>query len=445
MRRPAASPKTRPDALVRAAATPARKQALEIFAAALRAADPAEVIARHVRVSDGQLTAGAQSYPLDGFRRILVVGAGKATAAMALAIEKLLGERITGGLINVKYGHTAKLQRIEINECAHPLPDAAGVAGARRIAALAAEARKDDLVLCLISGGASSLLPLPGEGVSLTTKQAVTQRLLKAGANIHQMNAVRKHLSGIKGGRLAEIAYPATVVTLMLSDVIGDDPSTIGSGPTAPDPTSVAEAQAILDQFGIKTKLPLRETPKPGDALFRRVRNLIVGSNRLAMDAAAAKARELGLTPVVLSSYIEGETREIASMHAAIAREVVATGNPAEAPVCIISGGETTVTVRGKGKGGRNQEFVLAAALALNGLPQVTVFSAGTDGTDGPTDAAGAVADGLTLTRARALGLSAAAYLAGNDSYRFFEPLGDLVITGPTNTNVMDLRLMIVR
>ena len=425
--------------------SPSRQHALEIFQAALKAADPAEAIARHVHLKDGMLTAGSKTYLLDRYKKIIVVGAGKATAIMAQAIEKLLGDRVTTGLINVKYGHTVPLERIELNECAHPVPDAAGVAGAARIAALAAAARKDDLVICLISGGASSLLPLPAAGVTLAAKQTLTQKLLKAGANIHQMNAVRKHWSGIKGGRLADIAYPATVLTLILSDVIGDDPSTIGSGPTAPDPTSVADAQAILDQFGIKTKLPLRETPKPGDALFRRVQNLIVGSNRLAIDAAAAKASKLGLTPLVLSSSIEGETREIASMHAAIAREVVATGQPVKAPTCIISGGETTVTIHGKGKGGRNQEFVLAAALALNGLPHVTVLSGGTDGTDGPTDAAGAIADGLTLARARALGLKAAAYLSNNDSYHFFEPLDDLILTGPTNTNVMDVRLMIVR
>jgi hydroxypyruvate reductase len=299
--------------------------------------------------------------------------------------------------------------------------------------------------LCLISGGGSALLALPAPGLTLADKQAINRALLRSGAGIAEMNCVRKHLSAIKGGRLVQIAYPATVLTLILSDVIGDDPSTIGSGLTAPDPTSVEDAQAILDQFKIRTKLPLRETPKPGDALFRRVRNVIVGSNRLAMDAAAAKARELGLTPMVLSSYIEGETREIASMHAAIAREIVASGQPARAPVCLISGGETTVTIRGKGKGGRNQEFVLAAAIALNGLPQVTVLSAGTDGTDGPTDAAGAIADGLTLTRARKQGLAASAFLANNDSYHFFEALNDLIKTGPTNTNVMDLRLMIVR
>jgi hydroxypyruvate reductase len=430
---------------MKAPATPSRKQALAIFDAALRAAQPAEAIARHLKLAGGELTAGSKTYRLDDYKRILVVGAGKATAAMAQALERLLGDRISGGLINVKYGHTAKLERIELNECAHPVPDAAGMKGAERISAIAAEARKDDLVICLISGGASSLLPLPIAGVTLAAKQTLTQKLLKAGANIHQMNAVRKHLSGIKGGRLAETAYPATVLTLILSDVIGDDPSTIGSGPTAPDPTSVADAQAILTQFGIKTKLPLRETPKPGDALFRRVRNLLVGSNRLAIDAAAAKARELGLTPLVLSSYIEGETRDVAMMHAAIAREIVATGQPAKAPVCVISGGETTVTIRGKGKGGRNQEFVLAAAMALNGLPQVTVLSAGTDGTDGPTDAAGALADGLTLTRAKALNLSAGDFITRNDSYPFFEALGDLVMTGPTHTNVMDLRLMIVR
>lgn len=430
-----------------APATQSRQDAMAIFEAALEAAQPAAAIERNVRLGDQgrAMLVGGRSYDLDSYRRILVVGAGKATAAMATAVERLLGGRISGGLINVKYGHTEKLERIAINECSHPVPDQAGVDGTARIHALVSEARKDDLVLCLISGGASALTPLPVPGMDLAAKQALTSRLLEAGANIHQMNIVRKHLSRFKGGRLAEAAYPATMLTLILSDVIGDDPSTIGSGPTAPDPSTVADAHELLEQFGIGADLPLEETPKPGDALFRRVQNTVIGSNRLAIDAASKKAAELGWTPVVLSSYIEGETREIALMHSAIAREVVATGQPAAVPVCLISGGETTVTIQGTGKGGRNQEFVLAAALALNGMPQVTVLSGGTDGTDGPTDAAGAIADGLTLTRARMANADAKKSLANNDSYHFFEALGDLVKTGPTGTNVMDLRLLLVK
>jgi glycerate 2-kinase len=426
--------------------SPTRQHALAIFRAALKASDPAEAIASQLRVEGEQLIAGSKSYDLRQFKRIFVVGAGKATAAMARAVEQLLGKRVTSGLINVKYRHVAKLKRIEINECSHPVPDEAGVAGARRIAAIAAAARKDDLLICLISGGASALLPLPADGVTLAAKQEVTSELLAKGANIHQMNAVRKHLSAIKGGQLARTAYPATVLTLMLSDVVGDDPSTIGSGPTTPDPTTVADAQAVLDEFRIASGVPFHETPKPGDAIFRRVQNLIVGSNRLAIAAAARKALDLGFTPVVLSTSMEGETRDVGLVHASIAREVVTSGQPAKAPACLISGGETTVTLRGDGKGGRNQEFVLACAIAISGLPQVTVLSAGTDGTDGPTDAAGAIADGMTVTRAKVLGIAAPGqYLSNNDSYRFFSALDDLVFTGPTNTNVMDLRLLLIR
>ena len=269
--------------------SPSRQHALSIFRAALKASDPGEAIASHLRLEGDCLIAGNKTYQLAHYKRIFVVGAGKATAAMARAIEQLLGKRITSGLINVKYKHaTHKLKRISINECAHPVPDKAGVDGARRIAAIAAEARKDDLVICLISGGASALLPLPADGVTLEIKQAITSQLLAKGATIHQMNAVRKHLSAIKGGELVRIVYPATLLTLILSDVVGDDPSTIGSGPSCPDPTSAADAQAVLDEFGISAILPFHETPKPGDAIFRRVQNLIVGSNRMAVKAAAS-------------------------------------------------------------------------------------------------------------------------------------------------------------
>jgi glycerate 2-kinase len=377
---------------------------------------------------------------------------------MARASERVLGRRVTAGLINTKDGHLAPLERIALNECSHPVPDARGVDGARRIVELVHGAQLGDLVLCLISGGGSALLPAPAKGVTLQQKQETTRLLLACGATIDEINAVRKHLSAVKGGQLARLAAPATVVALLLSDVIGDPLDVIGSGPTAPDASTFGSAWAVVEKYDLADKIPavvrarlergadgaLDETPKAGDACFRHVKNLIVGSNRLAVQAAAVKARELGYRPLVLSTTIDGETREIAAMHCAIAREALESGRPAKPPLCLISGGETTVTIRGDGLGGRNQEFALAAALQLQGIPGVLAFSAGTDGTDGPTDAAGAMADGVTTARAAALGLNAAALLANNDSYRFFAPLGDLLKTGPTGTNVMDVRLMLV-
>lgn len=421
-----------------------RKEALAIFRAALKAAGPAGAVAR-------ALEAG--SY--DRYRRIFVIGAGKASATMAQAAERVLGRRIEAGLINTKYGHLARLRRIELNECGHPVPDERGVEGARRIAAIAEAAGRDDLVICLISGGASALLPLPANPVTLAEKQQTTKLLLASGANIHEINAVRKHISNIKGGQLARLAAPAAVESLLLSDVIGGDLDVIGSGPTAPDASTFSRALEILDKYAIRGKAPaavrerlergaageIPETPKPGDAVFRRTRNRVIGSNRLAVDAAAARARELGYRTLVLSTFIEGETREIARMHAAIAREIVHSGRPVKPPACIVTGGETTVTLRGGGKGGRNQEFVLAAAIDIAGMENVVVLSAGTDGTDGPTDAAGAIADGRTLERNPCAGR----FLAANDAYNYFEPLGDLVMTGPTGTNVMDVRILLVR
>ena len=420
-----------------------RKHARAIFQAALSAADPAGAVERYLRRRD-----------TSRFRNIYVVGAGKAGASMAQAAERVLGRRIAAGLLNVKYGHTAKLRRIELHECGHPVPDLSGVAGAERIARIAAGAGKDDLVICLISGGASALLPLPAEGITLEEKQATTRLLLASGANIHEINAVRKHISRIKGGQLARLAAPARVESLMLSDVIGDDLGVIGSGPTAPDASTFAGAVEILDRYGIRERVPapvrerleqgaggaIPETPKPDDAVFARVRNTIVGSNRLALAAAARRARSLGYRTLVLSSEIQGEAREIARMHAAIASEMARTGRPIKPPACIITGGETTVTLRGDGLGGRAQEFALAAAIDIAGLENVVVFCAGTDGSDGPTNAAGAVADGQTIGRKP----DARRYLEGNDSYHYFESLGDLVITGPTNTNVMDACIVLV-
>ena len=435
-----------------------RRHALAIFHASVKAVDPAEAIRRHVRVEGGKLLAGGRRYDLERCRHIYVIGAGKAAAVMAGALEGLLGRRIAGGLVNVKYGHTAKLKRVECNECGHPVPDEAGVAGARRIADIAASAGNEDLVLCVISGGGSALLPLPAEPVTLEEKQAVTRLLLQCGANIHEINAVRKHVSAIKGGQLARMCAPAAVLALMLSDVIGDDLDVIGSGPTAPDSSTFGSAKAVLERYGVWEKAPasvreriergmageIPETPKPGDRLFARVSNVIVGSNKLAVEAAAAKARQLGYRPLVLSTTIEGETRDVARVHAAIAREIVMSGRPVRRPCCVISGGETTVTLRGDGLGGRNQEFALAAAGDIAGLDNLVVLSAGTDGTDGPTDAAGAMAFPDTVERARRLGMEARQYLDRNDSYHFFKPLGDLILTGPTGTNVMDIRLVLV-
>jgi hydroxypyruvate reductase len=429
-----------------------RSQALRIFRAAVRAANPAEAVLRHAKIGGGVLTAGRRKYRLSEFENIYVIGAGKAGAQMAQAVEKLLGRRITAGLVNIKYGHAARLRRIELNECGHPVPDAKGEHGAARIAQLAQHASARDLVICLVSGGASALLPLPAPPVTLADKQATTRLLLNCGADIHEINCIRKHISLVKGGQLARLAYPATVLTLILSDVIGDDLDVIGSGPTVPDRTTFLDARAILDKYAIWASVPAAirerlssrapETPKPGDAIFAKVQNLIVASNRLAVDAAMREARALGFNTMALSTFIEGEAREVARVHAAIAKEIRAAHRPLKPPACVISGGETTVTMRGAGLGGRNQEFTLAAAIEIAGLKDVAILSAGTDGSDGPTDAAGAIADGTTLARSN---LNAASFLANNDSYRFFDSIGDLIKTGPTGTNVADVQIVLVR
>ncbi len=421
----------------------ARAAALRIFRAALKAADARQAVLCHARVREGTLIAGRKRYPLDRYDHIYVLGAGKAGAAMAQAMERLLGKRISGGLINVKYGHTAPLRRIELNECGHPVPDRNGVRGTKKMLEIAQAAGARDLVICLISGGASALTPCPAPPVTLEQKQRITSELLRCGADIHELNTVRKHLSKFKGGQLAEAAAPATVLALILSDVIGDDLDVIGSGPTVPDRSTIADAQRVVERYGISAP-PFRETPKPLDPAVDRVRNVVVGSNALAAAAAEREARRLGYRTMLLSTFIEGETREVARVHAAIAKEALASGRPLRPPACIVSGGETTVTIRGAGLGGRNQEFVLAAAIDIDGLAEITVFSGGTDGSDGPTDAAGAVADGSSVGRARQLGIDAAEALAANDSYHLFEALGDLVKTGPTGTNVMDVRILLI-
>ena len=441
-----------PDSLQR------RTHALQIFRAALQAADPGRAVRRALAMENGQLSILGQPYPLKTGARLLVLGAGKATPAMAVAAEEVLGECISAGAINTKYDHALPLARITTTECGHPLPDQAGVAGTDQMLALLEGLGPDDLVLCLFSGGGSALMPAPAAGLTLADKQVTTQALLACGASIEEINTFRKHLSKIKGGQLARQASPARVVSLLISDVIGDRLDTIASGPTHPDATTFAQCLALVERYQLAAKLPAAvcrhleagaagkrpETPKAGDPCFARTRTEVVGSNVLAIEAAEAEARSLGYQTLVLSSRIAGETREVAGVHAAIAQEVCATGRPLAPPACIISGGETTVTLRGKGKGGRNQEFALAAALQLDGWERVTCLRGGTDGTEGSTDAAGALADGSTVQRARQLGFSAMACLQENDAYPFFAALDDLLITGPTGTNVMDLRLLLV-
>jgi len=439
----------------------ARNDLLAIFQAGLAAADPVAAIRRHVVLRGGKLRLGNYSCHLKKVRNIFVVGAGKASARMAGALEEILGDRISGGWINVKRGGAAAekpLRRIHVHEAGHPIPDDAGLRGAREIVKILESAGEGDLVLLCLSGGGSALMPMPVKGVSLADKQAVTQALLACGADIREVNTVRKHLSQLKGGRFAQAAQAAEVVALILSDVVGDPLDAIASGPSAPDRTTFADALAVLSKYGIERRAPrsvlehLRagaagakpETPKPGDPIFAKVRNLVIANNAASIAACARQARALGYRPLVLSSTIEGEAREVAGVCVAIARESLARGRPVAAPACLISGGETTVTLRGNGLGGRNQEFALAAAIAARGLEGVAILAGGTDGTDGPTDAAGALADGATCDRAARLGLNAADFLARNDSYHFFQPLGDLLMTGPTGTNVMDLYLLLV-
>jgi hydroxypyruvate reductase len=348
---------------------------------------------------------------------------------------------------------------VEVIEAGHPIPDEAGLQGGERIAALLRELNARDLLLVAVSGGASALLPSPKPPLTLREKQKTTDLLLRAGAHIGEVNAVRKHLSLLKGGQLASLAYPATVVTLLLSDVMGDVLEIIGSGLTAPDGSTFADALAVLQKYTLEKRVPaavlrqlqrgaggsVPETPKPGNPLFDNVHNVVVASNGIALQAAQAEAKRLGYRTLILSSTIQGDTREAASLHAQILREIAHSGNPIARPACILSGGETTVVVRGTGKGGRNQEFALAAALEIAGLENALVFGAGTDGTDGPTDAAGAFATGNTVARALSKRMNPAAFLANNDSYTFFHALGDLIKTGPTGTNVIDIHLLLLR
>lgn len=427
--------------------------ALDLVKAALAAVEPASAVRRHARREGDILMVGTERIDLSEIDRVFVVGAGKATAPMAVAIEEILGDRIADGVISVRYGNSTLTKRVRCIEAGHPIPDDRGVEGARQILDLCASAGERDLVVCLFSGGGSALMVAPVEGVTLADKRRLTDQLLRSGATINEINTVRKHLSRAKGGNLARAAYPARVVSLVLSDVVGSPLDTIASGPTVPDATTYADALAVLRANSIEGRIPSTiaahlergasgaepETPKPSDSAFDRTYNIVVGSNRIAAKALARAAEARGLNTLLVSTYVEGEAREVGIVLAAIAREVALHDGPVARPACVILSGETTVTVRGRGRGGRAQELALSAATKIDGLQNTFIVAFTTDGVDGPTDAAGAICGGDTLTRARALGLDAASALADNDSNGFFGRIGDLIKTGPTNTNVADL------
>jgi glycerate 2-kinase len=435
-----------------------RQHAVAIFQSGLQAVAPGDAIRAHCRRKDDRLVVNNRCYDLDQFETILVLGVGKAGASMAKAVEQLLGDRISSGIVIIKYGHLEKLQRMSLREAGHPVPDENGMNAAREILEAARGADEKTLVIFLVSGGGSALMPLPVDGVSLVDKQNTTRALLASGATIHEINTIRKHLSGIKGGQLAQAIFPATLISLVLSDVIGDDLDTIASGPCVPDSGTFKDCIEIIDRYGIDLKLPasvknylhagvrgeVPETPKQGDNVFEKTFNMIIGNNFNALFQANNMAESLGYNTLILSSAIEGETIDVAGVHMALVREILKSGHPLPTPACLLSGGETTVTIKGPGLGGRNQEFALAAARHMGNSGQIMLLSAGTDGTDGPTDAAGAFADSSTSQRAEFSGLSLQAFLDANDSYHFFEQLGDLYKTGPTNTNVMDLRVILV-
>ncbi len=435
---------------------PVRQLLERMIGEAVRAVDPGRALTQHLRRTGATLFLGTKRYALPKGRRVVVVGAGKAAATMARAVEGILGPHLEGGCVVTKYHHRVPTKRIEVVEAGHPVPDEAGVAAGRRILDLVRSLKTSDLLLVLISGGASSLLPAPAPGLTLADKQRVTGLLLKSGASIQEVNTVRKHLSAIKGGQLAA-ATKARVLSFILSDVLGDDLASIGSGPTAPDPTTFREALSTLRRYRLITKVPpavrahlqagaraaRRETPKPGSTVFRRVQHHIIGNNQAAVSAVARVAWRRGIRPLVLTTTLTGEARVAAQAFGALARQVSERGRPLMRPCCILAGGELTVTVKGRGQGGRAQEFALAAAKDIAGLRNLWIVGVGTDGTDGPTDAAGAVVDGRTWQRAQAKGCRPARALAENNAYPLLKRLGQLIHTGPTGTNVNDLYLLL--
>jgi len=436
----------------------ARTLALESLESALNAVDPRQIIESRVLLKKSVLKVNGYSFDLKKFRNVYVVGGGKASGSMAEALEQVLGKHVTAGSVNIPCGIKHKTKNISLHEASHPIPDHSGVEGTQHILQMVERAKKDDLIICLISGGGSSLMPLPRGEISITDKREITEALLKSGATINEINTVRKHISDFKGGWLAKRAYPATILNLILSDVVGDPLDFIASGPTVPDSTTFSEAIKVLKKYGLWDNAPtsikrvlsdgekgqIPETPKANDKAFKRVYNIVVGNNRFASLAACEFLKSAKLNTLLLTSTIEGEAKDVGVTLASIAREVSVSGNPVPKPAGIVAGGETTVTVTGNGLGGRNQEIALAATLELGEADGLVVASLSTDGVDGPTDAAGAITDGKTLVRAKEAGLNAEEFLAENNSYNFFSKLGDLIFTGPTGTNVNDISVIVI-
>lgn len=431
-----------------------RKIAVDIFNAAIQAVDPYKLV-------KGYAESISAAYHKEHCIKLYLVSFGKAAFAMTKALaESSIRDIITKGMVITKYGHAqgALTGNIEIFEVGHPVPDAKGLAATKHVIDMLKNGDSQTLVLCLISGGGSALLVAPCNSITLDEKQRVTELLLKAGANINELNTVRKHISAIKGGRLAEIAYPSKVISLILSDVIGDPLDVIASGPTSPDETTYQDAVAVIEKYGLTDKIPahiwntlnngangaMPDTPKIDNPAFEGVENIIIGSNKIATGAAAKKAMELGFDTTILTSELQGEASEVAKWLALKAIEIRGQGSGVKKRICLISGGETTVTVKGNGLGGRNMEFALAFALEIAGTDGITLLSAGTDGTDGPTDAAGAIVNGQTIKKAKTKGLDPLVYLEHNDSYIFFKNIGELFVTGSTGTNVMDIQIIIL-
>ncbi len=436
----------------------ARRLALNALEAALEAANPKKIIKSKVTLKGNTLRIDRHKFDLNKFRRIFVVGGGKASGEMAEALELILENRISRGIVNIPYNNGPyKTRKIELHEASHPIPDNAGKRGAKKMLDLVSHAANNDLVFCLISGGGSSLMPLPRDKVTLKDKQQITDALLKSGATINEINTIRKHISNFKGGWLAKKAYPATIVNLILSDVIGDPLDFIASGPTVPDSTTFGDAAEILRRYNLWGNLPqsvkdvvvdgqkglIAETPKQGDEVFRKVYNVVVGNNRSATSAAYGNLRKAGVQSLLLTSFLEGEAKHVGTMLGSIAEEIEASGNPLPKSCGIVVGGETTVNVVGNGKGGRNQEIALSAALKISNMDGVVIASLSTDGIDGPTDAAGALVDGKTIIRFKKQKLDAKSFLDNNDSYCFFSNLSDLIFTGLTRTNVNDVSIII--
>ncbi len=444
-----------------------KKTAQDIFSNAVNAADPYYCVKNSVKLRDDSengasaIVIGENEYSLDQYSDIYVIGGGKASARMGEAVEEILGNKITGGWINTKDDHGVPLEHITVHECSHPVPDSRGVAGTEKIVEILSAADEHTLVICLLSGGGSALMPAPADNITLEEKQDVTKLLLSAGADIRELNAVRKHMSSLKGGGMARLAAPAALHVLILSDVIGDRLDTIASGPAVADDSTFAECLDIFSKYNITDTLPpdvferfrrgadgnISETAKPGDDFLTNAKNTLIGNNRMSVDAARKTAEIMGFNTLVLSTFFEGEAAELGTFYSSIASEIRASCVPVSPPACIIGGGETTVTVRGNGKGGRNQEMALSAALGISKIPDssgIVFLSGGTDGTDGPTDAAGGIVDGRTISIGNTNNLNYNKYMENNDSYHYLKETGALLVTGPTGTNVMDVQILLV-